>query len=111
MRRHSEVIAALSEEPTGRMAAFEDEDGEALADTFQALLASEGPSGLVTPLADYPELFDVAFGDQIVRARQPTSALRIYGPLGYRALPTPIALSLVALSKACGRRSRAMIRG
>ena len=89
VRRHSEVIAALSEEPAGRMAAFEDEDGEALADTFQALLASEGPSGLVTPLADYPELFDVAFGDQIVRARQIlTSALRIYGPLESRLTDT-----------------------
>ena len=52
---------------------------------FEALVASEEPSGLATTLADYPELFDVAFGDQVVRSRQLlTSALRIYGPLESR---------------------------
>ena len=85
VRLHSEVIAALSEEPAGTSAVFEGEDGEALADTFEALVASEEPSGLPTTLPDYPELFDVAFGDQVVRSRQLlTSALRIYGPLESR---------------------------
>jgi ATP-dependent helicase/nuclease subunit B len=85
VRRHSEVIASLSEEPAGASAAFEREDGEALTDLFEALIASEEPTGLPTTLADYPELFEVAFGDQVVRSRQLlTSALRIYGPLESR---------------------------
>jgi len=85
VRRHSEVIAALSEEPTGTSAAFEGEDGEALADALEPLVASEEPAGLATTLGDYPELFEVAFGDQVVRSRQLlTSALRIYGPLESR---------------------------
>jgi len=85
VRRHGEAIAALSQDSSGAIAAFEGEDGEALSDMFEALIASEEPTGLATTLAEYPELFEVAFGDQVVRSRQLlTSALRIYGPLESR---------------------------
>ena len=42
-------------------------------------------SGLTVKIADYPEVFETAFGDRIVRRPQAAAAhLRIYGPLEAR---------------------------
>jgi ATP-dependent helicase/nuclease subunit B len=84
-RRHRDVIAALATDAQGQLAAFDGEAGTALANIFETLTAGPEPSGLKTTLADYPELFETAFGDHMVRPRHtPTAGLRIYGPLESR---------------------------
>lgn len=83
--RHREAIATLTEDDTDRAAAFDGAAGAALAAAFDELLADEPPSGLQTPLRDYPEVFQTAFGDRIVRRPQiGDPRLRIYGPLEAR---------------------------
>ncbi|MFK5121434.1 hypothetical protein, partial [Klebsiella pneumoniae] len=43
------------------------------------------PSGLVLDLSEYPDVFQTAFGDRMVRRPQlAASRLRIYGPLEAR---------------------------
>jgi ATP-dependent helicase/nuclease subunit B len=86
------VLKRLSSDDSGTLLAFEDSDGNALSkafdDLFQACgIAGDGkpaPSGLTLALRDYPDVFQTAFGDRIVRRPQSVASLRIYGPLEAR---------------------------
>ncbi len=91
---HRDVIVALGTNDAKTVALFEETDGGALATAFDDLFQAVGtsgddtkpaPSGLVLDLSDYPDVFQTAFGDRIVR-RPPNGAplLRIYGPLEAR---------------------------
>lgn len=93
--RHSRAIENLSRDDTEHVWAFDNPDGNALSKAFDDLFQSTGalerddkplpPSGLVLALSDYPDVFQTAFGDRIVRRPQAASAqLRIYGPLEAR---------------------------
>ena len=91
--RHYDIIKRLSADDTGLLVAFDGPDGNALSkafdDLFQANASTDGdkpqPSGLVLVLSDYPDVFQTAFGDRIVRRPQlAASRLRIYGPLEAR---------------------------
>ena len=90
---HYDVIKHLSADDTGTPVAFDGPDGNTLSkafdDLFQASASTDGdkplPSGLVLDLTDYPDVFQTAFGDRIVRRPQlAASHLRIYGPLEAR---------------------------
>lgn len=92
--RHYDVLQTLSADDRGNVLAFDGPDGNALSKAFDELFQSTGisssedklpPSGLELSLADYPDVFQTAFGDRIVRRPQAASArLRIYGPLEAR---------------------------
>ena len=89
---HSGVIEKLSDDGAGKCWAFEGPDGNALSTAFDDLFSTPEsddkplpPCGLVLALGDYPDVFQTAFGDRIVRRPQAASAqLRIYGPLEAR---------------------------
>jgi ATP-dependent helicase/nuclease subunit B len=75
----------LSRDDQGVLAAFEGQHGLALAAAFDDLSEAAPRSGLTVKTADYPEVFETAFGDRIVRRPQAAAAhLRIYGPLEAR---------------------------
>jgi ATP-dependent helicase/nuclease subunit B len=83
--RHREVLMTLSTDHNGVAVVFEDSQGSALAMAFDDLLAEEKPSGLMTQLGDYPEVFQTAFADRMVRRPESASAhLHIYGQLEAR---------------------------
>jgi ATP-dependent helicase/nuclease subunit B len=83
--RHRDVLMALSRDQHGVAMAFEGSAGSALAAAFDDLLGTQSRSGLMVQLGDYPEVFQTAFGDRIVRRPQAVNApLRIYGPLEAR---------------------------
>ncbi len=64
---------------------FEGAQGSALASAFDDLLGEQKPSGLMVQLGDYPELFQTAFADRMVRRPESASAqLHIYGQLEAR---------------------------
>jgi ATP-dependent helicase/nuclease subunit B len=85
--RHRDVLIALSRDEQGVALAFEERDGLALASAFDDLLRGETRSGLMVPLADYPEVFQTAFGDRAVRRpEKPGARLQIYGPLESRLM-------------------------
>jgi ATP-dependent helicase/nuclease subunit B len=87
--RHREVLIALSEDADGLPAAFEGQEGLALASAFEDLLGSERQSGLSVALADYAEVFQTAFSDRAVRRpEKPGATLHIYGPLESRLMQT-----------------------
>ncbi|EGP09329.1 ATP-dependent nuclease subunit B [Bradyrhizobiaceae bacterium SG-6C] len=90
---HHEVLRNLSADDKGVLRAFEDSDGGALSKAFDDLFQTgessaedrkPPPSGLTLTLGDYPEVFQTAFGDRIVRRPQSAASLRIYGPLEAR---------------------------
>ena len=84
--RHREVLMALSCDHNGVAVVFEDSQGSALAMAFDDLLAEQKPSGLMTQLGDYPEVFQTAFADRMVRRPESASAhLHIYGQLEARS--------------------------
>jgi ATP-dependent helicase/nuclease subunit B len=83
--RHRTVLTELSRDQHGVAVAFESHQGSALASAFDDLLGEPSPSGLMTQLGDYPEVFQTAFGDRMVRRPEVANAhLRIYGPLEAR---------------------------
>jgi ATP-dependent helicase/nuclease subunit B len=83
--RHRLVLTELSRDQHGVAVAFESHQGSALASAFDDLLGEASPSGLMTQLGDYPEVFQTAFGDRTVRRPEVANAqLRIYGPLEAR---------------------------
>jgi ATP-dependent helicase/nuclease subunit B len=87
--RHREVLIALSEDAAGIAAAFEGQEGLALASAFDELLTGEKQSGLSVALPDYAEVFQTAFGDRAVRRpEKPGATLHIYGPLESRLMQT-----------------------
>jgi ATP-dependent helicase/nuclease subunit B len=85
--RHCEALIELSRDESGIATAFEEQEGLALAAAFDDLLSSQQQSGLMTSLADYPEVFQTAFADRAVRrAERPGTKLHIYGPLESRLM-------------------------
>jgi ATP-dependent helicase/nuclease subunit B len=83
--RHREVMMALSRDEHGVAMAFEGQPGSALASAFDELLGGQSQSGLMVQLGDYPEVFQTAFADRIVRRPEQTGAqLHIYGQLEAR---------------------------
>ncbi len=83
--RHRDVLMALSLDPDGVAIAFEGHEGSALVSIFDDLLGEGRPSGLMLQLGDYPQVFQTAFGDRVVRRPEAANAsLRIYGPLEAR---------------------------
>jgi ATP-dependent helicase/nuclease subunit B len=82
---HREAIEALSRDDQDVPVAFDNQHGLALAAAFDDLRDTGERSGLTVRVADYPEVFETAFGDRTVRRPQDTAAsLRIYGPLEAR---------------------------
>jgi ATP-dependent helicase/nuclease subunit B len=85
--RHREALIALSADADGVAAGFEGQEGLALANAFDDLLAEQKQSGLSVALPDYPEVFQTAFSDRAVRRpEQPGAKLHIYGPLESRLM-------------------------
>jgi ATP-dependent helicase/nuclease subunit B len=83
--RHRELLIALSTDQNGIAAVFEESQGSALASAFDDLLSEQKPSGLMVEFRDYPELFQTAFADRMVRRPESASAhLHIYGQLEAR---------------------------
>ena len=83
--RHREVLMALSCDHNGVAVVFEGSQGSALSAAFDDLLAEQKPSGLMVQLGDYPEVFQTAFADRMVRRPESASAhLHIYGQLEAR---------------------------
>ncbi len=84
-RCHRDVLMELSRDRRGSAVAFEGPAGSTLAQAFDDLLGSQNPSGLAVELDDYPEVFQTAFGDRMVRRPEAGGMrLRIYGPLEAR---------------------------
>jgi ATP-dependent helicase/nuclease subunit B len=82
---HREVLMALSHDENGVAVAFEGHQGFALTAAFYDLPGEPERSGLMVQLGDYPEVFQTAFGDRIVRRPEAAGAhLRIYGQLEAR---------------------------
>ncbi|MGB8399767.1 double-strand break repair protein AddB [Bradyrhizobium sp.] len=83
--RHRDALIALSCDQHGIAVVFEDRPGSALASAFDELLGEGKPSGLMVRLADYPEVFQTAFADRMVRRPEsPGAHLHIYGQLEAR---------------------------
>ena len=83
--RHRTVLMELSRDQDGVALAFEGHQGSVLASAFDDLLGEQAPSGLMVALGDYPQVFQTAFGDRVVRRPEVANAqLRIYGPLEAR---------------------------
>ncbi|MBA2400070.1 MAG: double-strand break repair protein AddB [Bradyrhizobium sp.] len=84
-QRHYEVLTALSSDQNNIAVVFEGAQGSALAAAFDDLLGEQKQSGLMVQLGDYPELFQTAFVDRMVRRPEQASAhLHIYGQLEAR---------------------------
>lgn len=85
---HRSVIDACSRDADGSIAAYQGTDGEALESAladFSEAAGEAAADALTTSLGDYPNLFQTAFADRIVRQRlRPDAPLRIYGPLEAR---------------------------
>src|SRR6186713_86219 len=83
--RHREMLIALSSDQSGIAIVFEDAQGAALAAAFDDLLAEQKPSGLMVQLGDYPDVFQTAYADRMVRRGESASAqLHIFGQLEAR---------------------------
>jgi ATP-dependent helicase/nuclease subunit B len=82
---HRDVLIELSRDPHGVAIAFDGPQGSAMAAAFDDLLKGDAPSGLMVELGDYPEVFQTAFADRIVRRPENARAqLHIYGQLEAR---------------------------
>jgi ATP-dependent helicase/nuclease subunit B len=83
--RHRDVLIALSFDQHGVPIAFDGHEGSALTSAFDDLLGERTPSGMMLQLGDYPQVFQTAFADRVVRRPEVANArLRIYGPLEAR---------------------------
>ncbi len=89
-KSHQNVIQALSRDEKNVTVAFEGHQGQALLAAFDDLFNQANGdsiplSGLMVQLGDYPEVFQTAFGDRIVRRPEAAGThLRIYGQLEAR---------------------------
>jgi ATP-dependent helicase/nuclease subunit B len=84
-QRQRETMIALSSDQNGVAVVFEETQGAALAAAFDDLLAEQKPSGLMVQLGDYPEVFQTAFADRMVRRPEsPSAQLHVYGQLEAR---------------------------
>jgi ATP-dependent helicase/nuclease subunit B len=82
---HRDALLELSRDQDGVAVVFEGPAGAALASSFDDLLGEQKPSGLMVLTGDYPDVFQTAFADRMVR--RPESAntqLHIYGQLEAR---------------------------
>jgi len=83
--RHREVLTDLSRDQHGTALVFEGDSGSALASAFDDLLSRRAQSGLTVELGEYPDVFQTAFADRMVRRPEGTEVpLKIYGPLEAR---------------------------
>src|SRR4051812_30288135 len=83
--RHRTTLMELTRDEHGITLAFEGQDGSTLADAFDDLLGAKSQSGLLVGLGDYPEVFQTAFSDRMVRRPEAADVqLKIYGPLEAR---------------------------
>jgi ATP-dependent helicase/nuclease subunit B len=83
--RHFDVVAALSRDERGESMAFAGQDGQKLAETFEAIAAAAGDAGFAVARADYAELFKAAIADRVVRRPEVAGVrVRIYGLLEAR---------------------------
>ena len=84
-QRHRSVLIELSRDELGVASVFEGPQGSALASAFDDLLGERPQSGLMVQLTDYPEVFQTAFADRMVRRPEGANVhLKIYGPLEAR---------------------------
>jgi ATP-dependent helicase/nuclease subunit B len=84
-KRHRDVLIELSRDRHGVALAFEGHQGSPLASAFDDLLGTQARSGLMVQLGDYPEVFQTAFADRMVRRPEAANVhLKIYGPLEAR---------------------------
>jgi ATP-dependent helicase/nuclease subunit B len=89
-QRHRNVLIELSRDQHGVATVFDGQQGSALASAFDDLLGKAdgdkiSASGLMVQLGDYPEVFQTAFADRVVRRPESASAqLHIYGQLEAR---------------------------
>jgi ATP-dependent helicase/nuclease subunit B len=87
---HRDTLLALSRDPHDAALAFDGPQGTSLTSAFDDLLGrleKDGiaASGLMVQLGDYPEVFQTAFGDRMVRRPESASAqLHIFGQLEAR---------------------------
>jgi ATP-dependent helicase/nuclease subunit B len=83
--RHRNALMDLSRDQHGVAMAFDGAEGSALASAFDELLGKRPRSGLMVQIGDYPEVFQTAFGDRMVRRPEsPSTQLHIYGQLEAR---------------------------
>ena len=83
--QHRSALMDLTRDVHGVVLAFEGQDGSALASAFDDLLGAKSQSGLLVGLGDYPEVFQTAFADRMVRRPEAADVqLKIYGPLEAR---------------------------
>jgi ATP-dependent helicase/nuclease subunit B len=83
--RHREVLTALSCDQHGVAVMFEDHAGSALASAFDDLVGAKRLSGVLVQLADYPDVFQTAFADRMIRRPDsPGARLHIFGQLEAR---------------------------
>jgi ATP-dependent helicase/nuclease subunit B len=83
--RHRDVLMALSRDEHGAAMVFEDQPGSMLVSGFDDLIGAQTQTGLMVQLADYPEVFQTAFADRMVRRPEAANVrLKIYGPLEAR---------------------------
>jgi len=83
--RHRNALMDLSRDQHGLAMAFDGPEGSALASAFDELLGERPRSGLMVQIGDYPEVFQTAFGDRMVRRPEsPSTQLHIYGQLEAR---------------------------
>jgi ATP-dependent helicase/nuclease subunit B len=89
-QRHRQLLIELSRDPHGAAAAFDGQQGSGLASAFDDLLGKVAgdkisASGLLVQLGDYPDVFQTAFADRMVRRPESATAqLHIYGQLEAR---------------------------
>jgi ATP-dependent helicase/nuclease subunit B len=82
---HRDALIKLSCDEHGTALAFEGHPESTLASAFDELLGTRTLSGLTVRLDDYPEVFQTAFGDRMVRRPEAANVhLKIYGPLEAR---------------------------
>jgi ATP-dependent helicase/nuclease subunit B len=83
--RHRTVLIELSRDEHGDVLAFQGSQGSALAGAFDDLLGQQAQTGLMVAIGEYPEVFQTAFADRMVRRPEVSNVqLRIYGPLEAR---------------------------
>src|SRR6516165_382794 len=84
-QRHRDALIEISRDEDGIALVFEGPQGAALTSAFDDLFAGQAPSGLTVQLLDYPEVFQTAFADRMVRRVEGANVqLKIYGPLEAR---------------------------
>ncbi|MGY3619652.1 double-strand break repair protein AddB [Bradyrhizobium sp. USDA 10063] len=87
--RHRGALSALSCDQHGVAVAFEEQAGSVLVSAFDDLVGAKKLSGVMVPLADYPDVFQTAFADRMVRRPEsPRAHLHIFGQLEARLTET-----------------------